>query len=259
MSDSLDRDGFPAPQDDFGVQNPFISPVAEARVEGHKTPVGEPLNPWISMWTKPRATVRQQLDTDPAQYVLLLAILGGISGVYDDVDFDSEILAERIGLFVGAAIGGAIFGIIWLYLSAWLTGIAGRSIGGVGNAAQVRTALAWSNIPTVWLLPLNLGVALSVAVLGPERVFGAIVQAQNDPAAFDLFAMPTWFFALAALGVVVLLWQIVITCQAVGEAHEFSSWKGLGALMLSGLMLMGIVMAIAFVVFGALFGFGLLQ
>ncbi|MFL5801617.1 MAG: hypothetical protein ACJ8CR_07720 [Roseiflexaceae bacterium] len=38
------------------------------------------LNPWFSIWTRPRATLRQLLDSnaDLSQQVLLLAALNGI-------------------------------------------------------------------------------------------------------------------------------------------------------------------------------------
>ena len=37
------------------------------------------LNPWFSIWTKPRATIRQIIQTDNEPMVLALASLGGLS------------------------------------------------------------------------------------------------------------------------------------------------------------------------------------
>src|SRR5207249_3368877 len=43
----------------------------------------EPLVPWISIWSRPRATLRRILKTDPRRSVFLLAALGGIAGALD--------------------------------------------------------------------------------------------------------------------------------------------------------------------------------
>jgi hypothetical protein len=243
VENSTDDQGFPKRQDDFGSQNPFVSPLAvEERGQGYITRPGELLNPWISMWTRPRETVRQQLETDPAKFVLLLAILGGISGAYDEAKFASDDMAYRIGEFAGLTIFGGIVGVFYLFFMGWLAAVVGRGLGGVAYAAQVRTALAWSYIPSVWLLPLTAGIALSIAVLGPEVVYGAFVgEARED---FDFAALPLWLMAIGAVGLITLVWQIVITCKAVGEAHQFSAWRGLGTLLLAGVVVVGAVMAL---------------
>jgi len=41
------------------------------------------INPWLSIWIKPRATIRWIVNTDPTQQVILLAALGGIAQTLD--------------------------------------------------------------------------------------------------------------------------------------------------------------------------------
>lgn len=249
MADQYDRDSFPKPQDDFGTENPFVSPVAAAErgygqdylthSEGH-------LNPWISMWMKPRATVRQQLETNPTQYVLLLAALGGIGSNLDQTFDLADKLGSMLAAFVVAVIAGAIGGLIWLYLGGWLTGAVGRSLGGVAKAAEMRTALAWSNIPSIWLLPIGLLFTLYMAIGGAEAMADAIVVEGGE----GLRAVSPFAWLLAFAGIVIGIWQLVITSQATGEAHQFSSLRGFGTLLLSGLVLLGIGFVIAFVFLG---------
>jgi hypothetical protein len=38
-----------------------------------------PLNPWRSMWTRLRATIRQIVVTDPTHHVHLLAMINGVA------------------------------------------------------------------------------------------------------------------------------------------------------------------------------------
>lgn len=37
--------------------------------------MAEYLTPWFSMWRRPRATIREILDTDPTRGVLLVAVI----------------------------------------------------------------------------------------------------------------------------------------------------------------------------------------
>jgi hypothetical protein len=238
--------GFPKRQEDFGAQNPFLSPLAEEERGGYGyvTPPGEPLNPWISMWTKPRETVRQQLDTDPAKHVLLLAMLGTIASAYDDATFASDDISYRLGEFVGFTIGGAIGGIIYIFLAGWLAAVIGRGLGGVGLAAQLRTALAWAMIPYVWIVPLTAGLALATAVLGAQAMHGDFARDVLQEG--DLSKFPLWLAAMAVVGVVVFVWHIFVLCKAVGEAHQFSAWRGLGTMILSFITLvLGVLVLMA--------------
>jgi len=47
----------------------------------------EALNPWLSMWTKPRATIQNIVDTNPENFVLILA---AISGFFTSIDRTSQ-------------------------------------------------------------------------------------------------------------------------------------------------------------------------
>lgn len=248
MADSLDDQGFPKRQDDFGSQNPFVSPLAvEERGQGYITRPGELLNPWISMWTRPRETVRQQLEMDPAKHVLLLITLGGAAGqLGNGAIADGPELAYRVGILVGAAIGGAIWAVVCLYLGGWLVGLTGRALGGVGTALQCRTAMAWSMIPTIWTAPLQLIVGLYYVAYGADAFAVDDFEGLPDDAAGGAhFAMLLFIMAFGVIAIVIGIWQFIIYCKAIGEAHQFSAWRGFGASMLAGLAMMAVVMVIA--------------
>lgn len=247
MADDRFDQGFPPPADHANAPNPFASPTSvETLSDQYITRAAEPLNPWFSMWLKPRQTVRQQLDTDPTKYIFLLAALGGISGNLDKIAEHSvgQDLPFRVGILAGVIVGGAIGGVIWLYLAGWLAGISGRRLGGVGDAADLRTALAWSQIPTVWLLPFSLAFAAAFIFFGAEAIYGAMVADQDPAQDFSFSDLPVWMLLFAATAVVVGLWQIVITCQSVGEAHQISSGKGFLSLLIAGIMLAGLALVI---------------
>ncbi len=53
-----------------------------------------PLNPWLSMFVRPRQTMRQILDGDSTRFVVGLAMLGGVLTVLDRASIDS--MGDRI-------------------------------------------------------------------------------------------------------------------------------------------------------------------
>lgn len=243
-----DESGFPQPNDDFAASNPFASPMtatAGPQGRGYVTRADEALNPWVSMWTKPRETVRQQLDSNPTQYVLLLAILAGIAGNLDNAASASLEVAVRFGQLAAAIILGAISGIIVLFVFSWLLGITGRWLGGVAYAKEVRTAWAWAYVPYVWMLPISFAVALIQAIVGTRALYGDrfVEVGESETFSFDMF--PIWIYPLIVLGIVIFIWKTVISCMAVGEAHQFSGWSGFGAILLACLLLIGVFIAAA--------------
>ncbi len=233
MSDQFDPDRFPKPNDDFGTNNPYVSPIAEeVASEGYVTRTGESLNPWFSVWTKPRATIRQIVETDPTYLVLVLAVLGGIASAFDPeraAKVGQEVV-QRLGFVGGMIFGGAVGGLIGLYLFGWLVGITGRWLGGRASSERVRAALAWANVPSIWILPLTMALVTAWVMVGNDFL--------------DVDATPQYaaiWLVYYLLFLVVAIWQVVVACHMVGEVHEFSSWRGLGSLLLAGLVVFLVV------------------
>jgi hypothetical protein len=226
-------------QSDFSVpqepaspspQNPFHAPQAslETGERSYVTRSDEPLNPWVSIWTRPRATIRQIVDTDPTYMVVLLASIGGIARALDNASRrntgDNLPLA---GILVTAMIAGPLGGLIMLYLSGALVRWTGSLLGGVANSVQVRAALAWGQVPTIGIL-IVWGV--QIALLGKELF-------SSETPSLDAGELRAWIFlATVPIDVVLAIWAAVLIVKCVAEVHQFSAWKGLGALMLAGLV-----------------------
>jgi hypothetical protein len=187
------------------------------------------------------------LETDPTRYVLLLAVLGGIGLFLDQTIYLSlgEDFSTRIVILVGVLVGGAIVGVLALYVYGFLLKLAGRAVGGVGTAADCRTAFAWSNIPAAWLVPVYSCTALVVLFIGSETLLSDMFEELEAGTEFSMELLPMWLKLISAMAVITRLWQIVLTCQSIGEAHQVSSGKGLLALILANFILMGLVVVVA--------------
>ena len=221
--------------------------AVESSGESHISSQGELLNPWFSMWMRPRETVRQMLHTGQSRHLALLAILGGIGVFLDQIVFASlgESYAGRLVMLVVFVIGGAIVGLVGLTVYCWLLAFAGRSLGGVGTAADCRTAYAWSNIPNVWLLPVYIVTALAVVIYGSEALLADLFRRLDAGEEFSMLLFPVWLRAVFAIGMMSRLWQLVLTCQSIAEAHRVSSGKGLFTFMIANVMFGGLVVAVA--------------
>ena len=203
----------------------------------------EPLNPCFSIWTKPRATMRQIFETDPERLVLVLAMAGGFGESLGQASMEN--LGDHTplaGIIAFALIGGAIGGSIGLYLGGAMLCWTGRWLGGTGTPVTVRAAIAWGQVPAIWALLLWVPF---FALYGAE-MFSEVKPLMN--------ANPFPVVGLSVIELVIVIWGIVVGLKCLGEAHEFSAWRALGAGLLFGLLILGIVIAIAlpFILFAVL-------
>ena len=126
----------------------------------------EILVPWVSIWTRPRASLRQVLDGDPRRAVFRLAALGGVAGALKLASTSGFGESHAASIVLAVCLpGGAVGGILLLFVLTSLVGVAGRWLGGQGHMPEVMAALAWSYVPAIWGLALWLPRA---ALLGEE-------------------------------------------------------------------------------------------
>lgn len=189
----------------------------------------QPLDPWLSMWTRPRATVRQILDTDPNRGVLLLAVLSGILSSFSSAAGGSvgDLVPLPI-IIVACVVIGAVSGLIGLFISGAVLAWVGRQLGGNGDARSVRTAIAWATVPTIW----------TGTLLIPELIlFGQELFSSTAPriAANPILALTLLLFGLVEI--FVGIWAFVVFLHSLGEAHGFSAWRALGTLILASLFM----------------------
>ena len=187
---------------------------------------GEPSSPWLSIWTRPRATLRLILATDPRRGVFRLAALGGIA------EFLSLCTREGIGdtysipVILALSLGvGTVLGILGVLVLTAVLAPIGRWLGGRGRSVEVMAAVAWANVPGIWSLLLWLPRA---ALLGGETFHPLPAGIQGNPEALLFYGL------LQVLQLVIGLWGFAITLKCLGEAHGFSAWRAFGALIVAG-------------------------
>ncbi|MBV9789930.1 MAG: YIP1 family protein, partial [Chloroflexi bacterium] len=190
-------------------------------------PAAAPLNPWLSIWIRPRATMRYILNTDPKAYVFGLCFIGTLlesldraagRAIGDNIPFPFVLMLCAVfslfGTLIGLEIGGRIL--------RWVGGL----LGGQGTLEGMKAALGWSSVPSlvgllIWLPQL--------VVLGPDLFTTDMPRIDANP----MLAM----LVLATSGFEILLsaWAFVIYIKCLAEAHQFSSWRALGITLLIAL------------------------
>ena len=221
--------------------DPYLPPRAPVKLMPSKALGTDAIegNPWVTIWTRPRGTIRGIVDVDPARSVTLLAMLYGIGSTLGRAlqrdAGDALSLPAIIGL---ALIGGSIGGIIGNRIAGALVRRAGGWIGGVGTAQECRAALAWGAVPNVVNLVLMLGL---IGVFGNDLFRATGLQAAGTERGILLLGVS---LAQLVLGV----WSTVLTIKCVAEVHRFSAWKGLGTFLLIMLVVLGIILAIVLAV-----------
>ena len=126
------------------------------------------VNSWFTIWYEPRATIRRIVDTDAHRFVVGIAFVSGaMAAIYSQVAASTVNISElphlphfgTIGLTVGAIISG-VLSVISLYGLAALYRWSGHILGGTATRVEMRSALAWAEVPGLYLGLANIVAAL---------------------------------------------------------------------------------------------------
>ena len=115
------------------------------------------LRPWITMWFNPRKTIRQVVKTNPNAFIPALAALLGLASALDNAI--SRNLGDRLApdlLALVIVVGGIVGGFFSLYVGSWVLRWIGQRLGGSASVPAVRAAVAWSSLPQLAGMGLNL-------------------------------------------------------------------------------------------------------
>ena len=189
------------------------------------------VNSWFTIWYEPRSTIRRIVDADAHRFVVGIAFVSGaMAAIYSQVAASTVNISElphlphfgTIGLTVGAIISG-VLSVISLYGLAALYRWSGHILGGTATRVEMRSALAWAEVPGLYLGLANIVAAL-IGFEGP----GA----------------PSVLSASGVVDSIAGIWIFVILLKCIGEVHHFSAWRALGAIILGFLAMIAVVVAI---------------
>ena len=181
-------------------------------------------NPLLTVWTRPRATIRGIVDTEPTRWVMPLALTSGIVQTLNNATQRNAGDTLPLGAILGMVLVlGPIGGVVSLYLGAFFIGLSCRWLGGRANSTEVRAALAWCGVPTLATIPIWL---LQLGIFGREMFTSEMPSVEANPM-LSILVVGT-----GIVEVILGIWSFVILLKMLGEVEGFSAWKALGALLL---------------------------
>ena len=164
------------------------------------------LNPWGTIWTQPRKTIRAIVENNPKYGFFSLASILGVSSAFLSIFF-YKVSADaiRTSLILNLLIA-PFFGILSLYFNSWILQLTGKLFKGNAPFIRIRAALSWSKVP--YILPICMWLIL--LVVSPDIIF-----LKNEP--------PTTFF-VSLIYAVSIVWSFIILLKAIQEVQKFSFW-----------------------------------
>ena len=189
-------------------------------------------NPWVSMWTQPRQTIRALMEHDPRYRVLFLATLYAMQNLFYIANFYSMGLGNKFILVLVAILFLSPFiGALWLYYTGWILTFTGRWLGGKGSSLHLRLALAWSDLPLI----------LSVAMW-------FILLASSSDTVFVQSAIGTSLVFVNFIMFIVWIWSFILLVASIREVQGFSALRAIANVLLSSIISFLIVFVVSTVV-----------
>jgi hypothetical protein len=243
----------PIPDDEPPPMNPFLGAGGAPEptfcpprgMDALMLDVPQINQPLLSIWFRPRDTMRWFLANYSPSYVICLLFAAGFASTLPELLQSG--LAIPIIILTAALLGG-IGMLIQSSVSAWLLLVTGRVLGGQGTWAGIIAGMAWAQVPTIFLFMLLLPMQ---ALVGVAPMAGAETLPST---AIGVNAGLLIIQGLASI--VVGIWALVIGLKCLGEAQGFSAWAALGNFILAGLLGMGLLLLLAAVMVGVMFATG---
>lgn len=201
-------------------------------------------SPWFSIWFHPRQTMAWIIWKDPAQQVLLLAVLAGIVQAFDNASrADMGVVSGLTVMMLFGALGG----LISLYFGGWVLRIVASFLGGTASPEESRAALAWSYVPQITLLVLAFLPMLFL--FGPETFHSASPIFDAKLAADATFGLASGIILMlsGAASLVMTIWTVVILVANISVVNRFSTWRAFFTILIPVLLLVGLLLLVVVV------------
>lgn len=191
--------------------------------------MNETFNPWLEIWTQPRATIRRIVSENPNRSIWWLAAIYGFGSLMNNFQTmalgrSMTMLAIFLIALIFAAIWGYIFFSIWSAVVHWV----GKLFKGEGSFQAVRAAYSWSCVP----LAINIPLWVLLGVVFGHHLFSAQSGTEGMPN-LQLFVL---FFVLIAR-LILAVWSLVIYFNALAEVQQYSVLRAILNVIVAGILL----------------------
>lgn len=184
------------------------------------------LNPWLSIWVKPRKTVRALVEYDVNfRFIVMCAIYGFLYMLQTSQFLALGQSSSLLVIIILSAVLAIPAGYIVFNISSFFAFLLGKLIKGKGSFKQIRAATYWSTVPMVvtllfWIFCIVIN-GNSLFVPGYEKSLVGSASIIN--------------LVIGIAQFVLAIWGLIIYLHALGEVQGFSAWMALLNAFLAGL------------------------
>jgi hypothetical protein len=192
-------------------------------------PAQQSANPWLSIWTQPRQTIRQIVNTNPSFQFVPLCMVYGFPILmhlarYFALGTAMPVWSILLLSIILSPIAGFIGLSFWSVLLKW----TGRWVGGRSNYLNIRASVSWSNVPNIvngaiWLL---LGLIVGSELFLPGVTGGISMN------------MAKFVLILSIIQLIAMVWGLVILIMTLAEVQKFSIWKAIANIVIPCVILL---------------------
>lgn len=190
-------------------------------------------NPWLSIWTQPRKTIRSIVASNPKYGFIILSIIYGLPFAFNLVqNFGFSPKVPTWAILIGSLVASPFLGMIGITISAFFLQLVGRLIGGKGSFLNVRAAVAWSNLPNV------LSIVVTLFLLG---IFGGQIFCQDfAQMQFTGYRAGVLFLAML-IETIISIWGFILLLCTLSEVHGFSIWRAILSVVILLAVFVGLI------------------
>ncbi len=197
------------------------------------------IKPWLSIWIKPRQTVRAIIEFNVRYRFFILSVLYGLPTVLQtSQNLSLGGVFSFPAILISCVVLSPLLGAIGLLLSTLFLTWTGRWIGGRASFLEMRCAVSWTNATNL------------VTVL----IWAFLISRFKEMIFFEGFVkMPMtagdsmWLTVCFFLQLIVAVWSFILLLYAISEVHRFSIWKALLNIVIAFILGVGISWIIAFI------------
>jgi len=197
------------------------------------------LNPFLSVWTQPKETVRQVVETKTIWFAIFISSFMGIGSALSSVQDLGLTSTVSYGLILFfCLLLGPILGVLSLFIPGVFFTWIGRLLGGTGKMKDMFKAVGAMHIPQS---------VITLACLFFVLIYGELFFVGPDPNSFSTSSLPFGAYSTLLLITTVFgIWTTFVCCKGIGVVHNFSSWRGFGTI---------IILAVITLIFTSVIGF----
>lgn len=170
------------------------------------------LNPWLSMWTNPRKTIREIVNIAPRKGMFLLAAIFGLQYILNFAhSFSLGLYFNPFVILLAAIVISPLLGYFWFYLYGACLYWTGKIFKGQARFEQILSCMAWSTIPYI----LNILMWFLFLVTSTFTIF---VQHSEG----------FTFFFISIISLITAVWSLVLLLNCMIEVQDYSFWRSIG-------------------------------